>query len=69
MGIKPRSGDNNWNPATIRDILANPVNDGKVIWNRRKSRKMLIDGEIIKSRPVAPEYICVAVSYTHLLYQ
>lgn len=59
MGIPPRNGHPNWNPAAVRDILANPVNDGKIRWNRRPSKKTIIDGELKISRPKLDEYICI----------
>lgn len=51
MGYKPRSADH-WNPYTLRDICINPVNIGKIRWNRRKVVKMYDDGKLVKKRPL-----------------
>ena len=46
-----------WSPATIMSILNNPVYTGKVAWNRRKTEKRMVDGNVVKSRPRAENYI------------
>lgn len=51
MGYKPRNAEH-WNPYTLRDICINPVNIGKIRWNRRKVVKMYDDGKLVKKRPV-----------------
>ena len=51
MGYKPRSAEH-WNPYTLRDICINPVNIGKIRWNRRKVVKMYDDGKLVKKRPL-----------------
>lgn len=51
MGYKPRNTEH-WNPYTLRDICINPVNIGKIRWNRRKVVKMYDDGKLIKKRPI-----------------
>lgn len=46
-----------WNLSTISTILSNPVYAGKLRWNSRKVVKRIENGNIIRSRPVAKEYI------------
>ena len=55
MGIKTRKG-NVWNLATVRDILKNEVYIGKIVWNRAKTIKSTINGNIVISRPRQKEY-------------
>lgn len=50
VGFKPRKGDN-WNPYTLKDICLNPVNNGMIKWNTRKTKKVYEDGKIKKTRP------------------
>lgn len=52
LGITPPKGDN-WSPNTIRDMLANITYTGKVLWNRRKTIRIVEDSEISKTRPRA----------------
>lgn len=52
LGIKPPKGEY-WSPATLRDILSNPVHIGKVRWNWRKTITSVEDSEIVKTRPRA----------------
>lgn len=55
MKIVPRKSSH-WSPATIRDILINPVYVGKLRWNWRKDQKHMVDGRVVISRPRnAPE--------------
>lgn len=46
-----------WSGATIMSILKNPVYTGKVAWNRRKTEKHMVNGNVVKSRPRAENYI------------
>lgn len=50
MGIKSVSG-NDWTPASIQGILANPVYIGKIRWNGRKVVKTVQNGQVVKTRP------------------
>lgn len=50
MGIKSVSG-NDWTPASIQGILANPVYIGKIRWNGRKVVKTVQNGQVVKKRP------------------
>lgn len=49
-GYKPRKGEY-WNPFTLKDICINPVNNGLIKWNTRKTIKVYEDGKIKKTRP------------------
>lgn len=40
-----------WVPASLRDILSNPVYVGKIRWNWRPQVKKVVDGEVIIERP------------------
>ncbi len=40
-----------WVPASLRDILSNPVYAGKIRWNWRPQTKKVVDGEVIIERP------------------
>jgi hypothetical protein len=52
LGIKPPKGDK-WSPNGIKDMLANITYTGKVVWNRRKTLRIVEDSEISKTRPRA----------------
>lgn len=54
-GIKPRKGET-WTDSTIRDILSNPANDGKVAIGRRKVVPIIENGIPEKIRPRADDY-------------
>lgn len=54
LGIKPPKGEY-WMPHSLRDILSNPANIGKVRWNWRKTITVVEDSEIIKTRPKTKE--------------
>ena len=51
MGVPTYSGEPEWSVATIKTIIANPTYKGKVRWNDRMQVKMLVDGELVTSRP------------------
>lgn len=50
VGIRPLHSEC-WNPASLKDILENPVYIGKIRWNWRKTQKKMVNGQIIKTRP------------------
>ena len=52
IGIKPPKGDH-WSPNGVKDMLANITYTGKVVWNRRKTLKIVEDSEISSTRPRA----------------
>lgn len=64
LGIKPKK-KGYWVPASIKDILANPVYTGKIRWNWRKTIKQYHNGEIVKSRPKSPEDSWIIVEGKH----
>lgn len=51
LGIKPLRGEH-WSPASISDMLENPVYIGKIRWNYFKTVKKIENGQIRKSRPI-----------------
>lgn len=57
----PTKKGNAWSPATVRDMLINPVYAGKLRWNWRKDVKRRENGQVVISRPRASveEYILV----------
>jgi len=50
MGIKSALGGD-WTPASIQGILTNPVYNGKIRWNGRKTVKTIQNGQVVKTRP------------------
>lgn len=50
LKIKPRNVDY-WTGDTIREILSNVHNIGKVRWNWRKTVTIVENGEVVKTRP------------------
>ena len=58
MHISPRRSDH-WSPATVRDILINPVYIGKIRWNWRKGSKKMVDGHIVSARPRSSIEDCI----------
>lgn len=64
MHIPPRKSDH-WSPATVRDILINPVYIGKIRWNWRKDAKKMIDGQVVISRPRSSIEDCIVVDGKH----
>ena len=56
LKIPPQKGDV-WSPASVRDMLRNPVYIGKLRWNWRKGVKRGKSGEITVSRPRSTENI------------
>ncbi len=51
LHITPRHTDY-WSDATLKNILENPAYIGKVRWNYRKTQKIMVDGEITRTRPL-----------------
>lgn len=50
LGIPPKRTDA-WSSSSVKDIIENPVYCGKLRWDRRKTKKTLVDGKVILSRP------------------
>ena len=46
-----------WSLSTVATILSNPVYAGKLRWNSRKVVKRIENGNVIRSRPMAQEYL------------
>lgn len=57
LNIKPRKSKS-WSPATVRDMLRNPIYAGKIRWNWRPTIKKVVDGRVVKTRPRNPEEKC-----------
>ena len=56
MGILSRSG-RPFTPSTLKGIISNPANIGKVRWGHRKTVRTVKDGKISRSRPHSSDYI------------
>lgn len=50
LGIKSAKADT-WAPVTVRDMLRNPVYNGKIKWNFRPTNMKMQNGVVVKSRP------------------
>lgn len=61
--VPQKGGD--WSPATIRDILTNPVYTGKMRWNWRKNVKRRENGAVAISRPRSVAEDCILVQGLH----
>lgn len=64
LHIKPRKSEI-WSPASIRDMLKNPVYIGKIRWNWRKTIKKYEDGELTTSRPKSKKEDWILVEGKH----
>lgn len=64
LKIPPAKGDV-WSPASVRDILMNPVYIGKIKWNSRPVRKKMVDGQIVRERPRAKKEDWILVDGLH----
>lgn len=51
MGVPTYTGAAEWSGSSIKSIVANPVNIGKVRWNDRMQVRTMKDGELKTSRP------------------
>lgn len=54
-----------WLPATIRNILVNPVYAGFIRWNAHSSSKKVVNGQIIVSRTKSKTEDCICVKGIH----
>ena len=64
LKIKPKfSGA--WTPASVRDILINPVYNGKIRWNWRPTTKKMIDGGVTIERPRSAPENCIIADGLH----
>ena len=64
LKIKPKKADA-WVPASIRDILINPVYNGKIHWNWRPAIKKMEDGQMVVERPRSDIDKCVIINGLH----
>lgn len=58
LKIKPLNSEK-WSPATIRDMLKNPVYIGKICWQKRKEVPVIQNGVKKITRPNSSEFIIV----------
>lgn len=56
MNLKPRIAEK-WTIASVKNILSNPVYNGKIVWNRRPQKKKSKNGQIIVTRPRNNNYL------------
>lgn len=66
MNLKPRIATE-WTTPSIKDILSNPTYTGKIVWNRRKQKKRMKNGNIIVSRPRNSEYLICEGLHTPII--
>lgn len=64
LEFKPRKSDV-WTPATIKEMLTNPVYIGKIRWNFNKQQKKLVNGQIIRTRKKASKDELILVEGLH----
>ncbi len=57
MGIPTATGAGKWTVASVKPILTNDHYIGMVHWNRRKTVKIVEDGDVIATRPRSHEYL------------
>lgn len=50
LGVPTYKGEKEWSKESIKEILLNPVNTGKVRWNNRMQVKSMVDGELVTTR-------------------
>ncbi len=55
LNIRPRKA-NQWTANCIRNILNSIVLNGYLTWNRRKTVKVLVNGNIVKRKPINEDY-------------
>jgi site-specific DNA recombinase len=65
LNISPRNGGRNWNSAAIKDMLHNPVYNGKIRWGYRATKKIMVDGQLISTRPQASDDDYIIVDGLH----
>lgn len=59
LGI-PSPAGKLWTAQAVRNILKKYKEySGYTIWNKRKTVKKIVDGEVVKTRPLNKDYICV----------
>jgi DNA invertase Pin-like site-specific DNA recombinase len=64
MGIPPARHDY-WQKETITNILDNPTYAGKIRWGYRKTKKKVVDGNFVTTRPITNDESCIVVKGKH----
>lgn len=64
LGIKPPKGEN-WSPSTIKCMLSNPLYNGKIVWNKRKTVVKWKDGKKVKTKPLNRDDDVIIVQGKH----
>lgn len=64
LKIKPRRAES-WTPSSVRDILINPVYNGKIRWNWRPATKKMNAGKVKIERPRSSIENCIIVKGLH----
>ena len=66
MGIKSPTGKR-WTYHQVIDILMNPIYNGKVTWNRRKTVKVVENMEVRTYRPFNDDFLCFPAKHPTLI--
>ena len=66
MGIKSPTGKR-WTYHQVTDILMNPIYNGKVTWNRRKTVKVVENMEVRTYRPINDDFLCFPAKHPTLI--
>ena len=61
----PTSKGGSWVVASVRDILINPVYNGKIRWNWRPNKKSMAQGQEVSSRPRSKIEDCLVTEGRH----
>lgn len=64
LGIPSATGGK-WSPVSIRDMINNPAYVGRIRWNWRRTKKKMVDGEVVFSKPRNPRQECLEVKGLH----
>lgn len=56
MGV-PTAKGGKWSAESLKKMRTNEHYLGKVVWNKRKDTRKVVDGEVILSRPLQEEYL------------
>lgn len=63
----PAPGGGRWTPGTVSRILRNPANAGMVRVGYRKQKKVMVDGEIVTSRPLNHDCLLVPARWDGMI--
>lgn len=66
LKIKPRKSEQ-WSANMIRNILQSPSIYGYLTWDRRKTKKSLVNGQVVKKNPKNNDFIMVKGKHTPIL--